>query len=101
MPVQHLVFMVHGIGQRLEKSNLVDDVTNFRLITAKLAERHLTSYQRGTQRVLFIPCQVDNIYSHIKQYFLFLFLFFLQFSSHDQICFDKELRALLVTLHGV
>lgn len=57
VPVQHLVFMVHGIGQRLEKSNLVDDVTNFRLITAKLAERHLTSYQRGTQRVLFIPCQ--------------------------------------------
>ncbi|KAF7134374.1 hypothetical protein RHSIM_Rhsim08G0116000 [Rhododendron simsii] len=57
VPVQHLVFMVHGIGQRLEKSNLVDDVTNFRHITAKLAERHLTSYQRGTQRVLFIPCQ--------------------------------------------
>ncbi|KAH7864690.1 hypothetical protein Vadar_032693 [Vaccinium darrowii] len=57
VPVQHLVFMVHGIGQRLENSNLVDDVTNFRIITAKLAERHLTSYQRGTQRVLFIPCQ--------------------------------------------
>ncbi|KAF3446704.1 hypothetical protein FNV43_RR11884 [Rhamnella rubrinervis] len=57
VPVQHLVFMVHGIGQRLEKSNLVDDVANFRHITACLAERHLTSHQRGTQRVLFIPCQ--------------------------------------------
>ncbi|XP_057503098.1 phospholipase SGR2 isoform X1 [Actinidia eriantha] len=57
VPVRHLVFMVHGIGQRLEKSNLVDDVTNVRHITASLAERHLTSYQRGTQRVLFIPCQ--------------------------------------------
>ncbi|KAF3945930.1 hypothetical protein CMV_027745 [Castanea mollissima] len=57
VPVQHLVFMIHGIGQRLEKSNLVDDVTNFRHVTSSLAERHLTSHQRGTQRVLFIPCQ--------------------------------------------
>ncbi|KAJ6433711.1 hypothetical protein OIU84_017416 [Salix udensis] len=57
VPVQHLVFMVHGIGQRLEKSNLVDDVGNFRHITMSLAEQHLTSHQRGAQRVLFIPCQ--------------------------------------------
>ncbi|XAR57497.1 hypothetical protein NMG60_11025660 [Bertholletia excelsa] len=57
VPVRHLVFMVHGIGQRLEKSNLVDDVSTFRQITASLAEQHLTSYQHGTQRVLFIPCQ--------------------------------------------
>ncbi|KAI9200153.1 hypothetical protein LWI28_003443 [Acer negundo] len=57
VPVRHLVFMVHGIGQRLEKSNLVDDVGNFRHITASLAEQHLTSHQRGAQRVLFIPCQ--------------------------------------------
>ncbi|XP_058090061.1 phospholipase SGR2 isoform X3 [Magnolia sinica] len=57
VPVRHLVFMVHGIGQRLEKANLVDDVSDFRHITASLAERHLTSYQRNTQRVLFIPCQ--------------------------------------------
>ncbi|KAK9162095.1 hypothetical protein Syun_002997 [Stephania yunnanensis] len=57
VPVRHLVFMVHGIGQRLEKANLVDDVGNFRQITASLAELHLTSYQRDTQRVLFIPCQ--------------------------------------------
>ncbi|KAL0436642.1 UNVERIFIED_CONTAM: Phospholipase SGR2 [Sesamum radiatum] len=57
VPVQHLVFMVHGIGQRLEKSNLVDDVGDFRHVTASLAERHLTSHQRGTQRVLYIPCQ--------------------------------------------
>lgn len=51
--------MVHGIGQRLEKANLVDDVSTFRHITARLAEQHLTSYQRGTQRVLYIPCQVS------------------------------------------
>ncbi|KAL6576973.1 hypothetical protein OROMI_011249 [Orobanche minor] len=57
VPVRHLVFMVHGIGQRLEKSNLVDDVGNLRHVTASLAERHLTSHQRGTQRVLYIPCQ--------------------------------------------
>ncbi|KAL2520261.1 Phospholipase SGR2 [Forsythia ovata] len=57
VPVRHLVFMVHGIGQRLEKSNLVDDVGNFRHITANLAERHLTPHQHATQRVLFIPCQ--------------------------------------------
>uniref|UniRef100_A0A5B7B4E9 Putative phospholipase SGR2 isoform X2 n=1 Tax=Davidia involucrata TaxID=16924 RepID=A0A5B7B4E9_DAVIN len=57
VPVRHLVFMVHGIGQRLENSNFVDDVGNFRHITASLAERHLSSSQRGTQRVLFIPCQ--------------------------------------------
>ncbi|KAL5543212.1 hypothetical protein UlMin_010922 [Ulmus minor] len=57
VPVRHLVFMVHGIGQRLEKSNLVDDVGTFRNITASLAERHLTSHQRSKQRVLFIPCQ--------------------------------------------
>uniref|UniRef100_A0A1J3HS01 Phospholipase SGR2 n=1 Tax=Noccaea caerulescens TaxID=107243 RepID=A0A1J3HS01_NOCCA len=57
VPVRHLVFMVHGIGQKVEKSNLVDDVGNFRQITAALGERHLTSHQRGTQRVLFIPCQ--------------------------------------------
>jgi hypothetical protein len=50
--------MVHGIGQRLEKANLVDDVVDFRRITANLAERYLTPYQRSTQRVLFIPCQV-------------------------------------------
>jgi hypothetical protein len=52
--------MVHGIGQRLEKANLVDDVVDFRRVTANLAERYLTSYQRSTQRVLFIPCQVEN-----------------------------------------
>ncbi|XP_073302244.1 phospholipase SGR2-like isoform X1 [Primulina huaijiensis] len=57
VPVQHVVFMVHGIGQRLENSNLVDDVGDFRHLTARLAERHLSSHQRGTQRVLFIPCQ--------------------------------------------
>ncbi|GKV09233.1 hypothetical protein SLEP1_g20768 [Rubroshorea leprosula] len=55
--VRHVVFMIHGIGQRLEKSNLVDDVTSFRHVTASLAEQHLTSHQRDTQRVLFIPCQ--------------------------------------------
>ncbi|KAL9382373.1 hypothetical protein Peur_025408 [Populus x canadensis] len=57
VPVQHVVFMVHGIGQRLEKSNLVDDVSSFRHITTSLSEQHLNSYQRGVQRVLFIPCQ--------------------------------------------
>ncbi|XP_030509544.2 phospholipase SGR2 isoform X2 [Cannabis sativa] len=57
VPVRHLVFMVHGIGQRLEKSNLVDDVGTFRHITASLAERHITQHQSGIQRVLFIPCQ--------------------------------------------
>eukprot|EP00252_Welwitschia_mirabilis_P007394 TRINITY_DN18701_c0_g1_i1.p1 TRINITY_DN18701_c0_g1~~TRINITY_DN18701_c0_g1_i1.p1 ORF type:complete len:732 (-),score=164.64 TRINITY_DN18701_c0_g1_i1:319-2220(-) len=57
VPVRHLVFMVHGIGQRLEKANLVDDVANFRDIVARLAELHLTTYQRNSQRVLFIPCQ--------------------------------------------
>lgn len=54
----HLVFMIHGIGQRLEKANLVDDVGDFRHITASLAETHLSPYQRNMQRVLFIPCQV-------------------------------------------
>ncbi|CAA0806590.1 Phospholipase SGR2 [Striga hermonthica] len=57
VPVRHLVFMVHGIGQRMEKSNLVDDVGDFRLVTANVAERHLTSHQLATQRVLYIPCQ--------------------------------------------
>ncbi|GAA0143019.1 phospholipase [Lithospermum erythrorhizon] len=58
VPVGHLVFMVHGIGQRLGgKSSLVDDVTTFRQITESLADQHLTSYQRGTQRILYIPCQ--------------------------------------------
>nr|GEW46364.1 phospholipase SGR2 [Tanacetum cinerariifolium] len=57
VPVRHLVFMVHGIGQRLQKANLVDDVGIFRHLTASLAEQHLTTYQRRTQRVLFIPCQ--------------------------------------------
>ncbi|XP_041993565.1 phospholipase SGR2-like isoform X3 [Salvia splendens] len=57
VPVGHLVFMVHGIGQRLEKSNLVDDVGDFRLITASVAERHLTFHQLATQRILYIPCQ--------------------------------------------
>ncbi|XP_075519759.1 phospholipase SGR2-like isoform X1 [Primulina tabacum] len=57
VPVRHLVFVIHGIGQRLENSNLVDDVSTHRHVTERLAERHLTSHQRGTQRVLFIPCQ--------------------------------------------
>ncbi|GJS03522.1 phospholipase SGR2-like protein isoform X1 [Tanacetum coccineum] len=57
VPVRHLVFMVHGIGQRLQKANLIDDVGIFRHLTASLAEQHLTTHQRRTQRVLFIPCQ--------------------------------------------
>ncbi|XP_064960299.1 phospholipase SGR2 isoform X1 [Musa acuminata AAA Group] len=57
VPVGHLVFMVHGIGQRLENANVVDDVADFGRITASLADRHLTAYQRSTQRVLFVPCQ--------------------------------------------
>lgn len=61
--------MVHGIGQRLEKSNLVDDVSTFRQITASLAERHLTPHQSGIQRVLFIPCQVRDIILYMLRSF--------------------------------
>ncbi|XP_078443291.1 shoot gravitropism 2 (SGR2) [Wolffia australiana] len=57
VPVGHLVFMVHGIGQSMEKANLVDDVGDFRQMAAGLAETHLSPYQRSMQRVLFIPCQ--------------------------------------------
>ncbi|MCO5584362.1 hypothetical protein L7F22_038288 [Adiantum nelumboides] len=57
VPVGHLVFMVHGIGQRLEKANLIDDVGTFRHTVTLLAEQHLTSHQRNSLRVLFIPCQ--------------------------------------------
>ncbi|KAI3896503.1 hypothetical protein MKX03_015011 [Papaver bracteatum] len=57
VPVRHLVFMVHGIGQRLENANLVDDVGDFRAITSNLSEHHLSAHQLDTQRVLFIPCQ--------------------------------------------
>ncbi|KAJ6855386.1 phospholipase SGR [Populus alba x Populus x berolinensis] len=61
VPVQHVVFMVHGIGQRLEKSNLVDDVSSFRHITTSLSEQHLTSYQRGVQRLLFIHASGERL----------------------------------------
>ncbi|KAH7290777.1 hypothetical protein KP509_30G063100 [Ceratopteris richardii] len=57
VPVRHLVFMVHGIGQRLENANLIDDVGTFRRTTTLLSEQHLTAYQRNSLRVLFIPCQ--------------------------------------------
>ncbi|KAG0628641.1 hypothetical protein M758_1G042200 [Ceratodon purpureus] len=57
VPVRHVVFMVHGIGQRLEKANLVDDVGAFRQTVTALSEQHLTSHQRNAQRILFIPCQ--------------------------------------------
>lgn len=57
VPVRHLIFMVHGIGQRLENSNFVDDVGTFRLTTRALGEQHLTTYQLDSLRVLFIPCQ--------------------------------------------
>lgn len=56
--------MVHGIGQRLEKANLVDDVGAFRQTVTALSEHHLTPHQRNAQRVLFIPCQV---YSSVKR----------------------------------
>ena len=58
VPVGHLVFMVHGIGQRMESADLVDDVTAFRRNAAAAAEVCLTPYQRYQQRCLFIPCQV-------------------------------------------
>lgn len=60
MPVRHVVFMVHGIGQRLEKANLVDDVGAFRETVTALSEQHLTPHQRNAQRILFIPCQVRS-----------------------------------------
>ncbi|MFS7916924.1 hypothetical protein Hanom_Chr03g00183051 [Helianthus anomalus] len=63
--------MVHGIGQRLQKANLVDDVGTFRLVTQNLADLHLTSYQRGTQRVLFIPCQVMIAFNGFNYSWLF------------------------------
>nr|GEV01463.1 phospholipase SGR2-like isoform X1 [Tanacetum cinerariifolium] len=62
VPVRHLVFMVHGIGQRLQKANLVDDVGTFRQLTQNLADLHLTSYQQ--ERVLFIPCQSTTLEGH-------------------------------------
>ncbi|PWA58149.1 shoot gravitropism 2 (SGR2) [Artemisia annua] len=68
VPVRHLVFMVHGIGQRLQKANLVDDVGTFRQLTQNLADKHLTSYQRETQRVLFIPCQLILTLFHLTCY---------------------------------
>ncbi|XP_065033491.1 phospholipase SGR2-like isoform X4 [Musa acuminata AAA Group] len=70
VPVGHLVFMVHGIGQRLENANVVDDVADFGRITASLADRHLTAYQRSTQRVLFVPCQVSNQLNRLYAKFL-------------------------------
>ncbi|CAI7795361.1 unnamed protein product, partial [Closterium sp. NIES-53] len=57
VPVQHVVFMVHGVGQRLESAHLVDDVTAFRHHAAQLSHSHLTAHQRLQQRCLFIPCQ--------------------------------------------
>jgi hypothetical protein len=63
VPVRHVVFMVHGIGQRLEKANLVDDVGAFRQTVSALAEQHLTPHQRNAQRILFIPCQVNRFFS--------------------------------------
>ena len=68
VPVRHLVFTVQGIGQRLQKANLVDDVGIFRHLTAILAEQHLTTHQRRTQRVLFIPCQVVIIFLVIQRW---------------------------------
>jgi hypothetical protein len=41
--------MVQGIGQRMQKEILVDDVGTFRQLTQNLANKHLTSYQRETQ----------------------------------------------------
>uniref|UniRef100_A0A2P2MMR8 DDHD domain-containing protein n=1 Tax=Rhizophora mucronata TaxID=61149 RepID=A0A2P2MMR8_RHIMU len=41
-----------------QKEEQMDDYCS--QITSSLAERHLTSHQRATQRVLFIPCQVSN-----------------------------------------
>ena len=67
--------MIHGIGQRLEKANLVDDVGDFRHLTASLAEAHLSPYQRSMQRVLFIPCQV-NIFCIQKLLTLLKIFFF-------------------------
>ena len=58
VPVAHVVFMIHGIGQRMDTAHLVDDVTIFRRNCAVLAEQHLSRRQRQQQRCLFIPCQV-------------------------------------------
>lgn len=78
--------MVHGIGQRLEKSNLVDDVGSFCQLTASLAEQHLTSHQRGTQRVLYIPCQVSIHYFNQFLHHVGLICFPLKFMSCDINC---------------
>ncbi|EFJ19019.1 hypothetical protein SELMODRAFT_419729 [Selaginella moellendorffii] len=51
---EHLVFLVHGIRQRLEEANLVDDGGTFRSTAVMLAEKHLTKYQRHSQ---LITCQ--------------------------------------------
>ena len=64
--VRHPVFMVHGIGQRVQKANLVDDVVIFRHLTGSLAEEYLTTHQRRIQRVLFIPCQVVIIFMVVQ-----------------------------------
>lgn len=88
-----MVFMVHGIGQRLEKSNLVDDVATFRQITANLAERHLTRYQRGIQRVLFIPCQVDTYFIYITSLLGYLIKYTKCTSLHS--CITSSLHSYL------
>lgn len=56
--MEHVLFMVHGIGQRLQSAHLVEDVTVFRRNALAMAEAHLTPFQRAHHRCLFIPCQV-------------------------------------------
>ncbi|EFJ19020.1 hypothetical protein SELMODRAFT_419733 [Selaginella moellendorffii] len=62
---EHLVFMVHGIRQRLEEANLVDDAGTFRSTAVMLAEKHLTKYQRHSQ---LITCQVPSLRGDISSW---------------------------------
>ncbi|GAQ85140.1 unknown protein [Klebsormidium nitens] len=58
---EHLVFMVHGIGQRLERANIVDDAHKFQAVSDAMLDQFLKPHQRQAQRVLFIPCQVTQL----------------------------------------
>ncbi|XP_070577524.1 phospholipase DDHD1-like isoform X2 [Ptychodera flava] len=58
-PITHLVFVVHGIGQKMDSSSIIKSCSDLRASAIRMINKHLPSLvsRTSTKRVEFLPCE--------------------------------------------
>nr|XP_006811963.1 PREDICTED: phospholipase DDHD1-like [Saccoglossus kowalevskii] len=62
-PISHLVFVIHGIGQKMDSSCIIKSCTDLRTTTQKMVAKHFPSLASATstKRVEFLPVEWRSV----------------------------------------